>query len=128
MNRETFSKTDLKQLHRQLSDWRQKKIGRSRLPDGLWIAATQLAKTHGTGLVARTLRLDYYKLRKRVSGTVSSVTRPLAFVEVKGPEISGTAPEESVIELSDAAGGRMSLQVRADVTTLLALVQSFWRR
>ncbi len=128
MKRETFSKTDLKQVQRQLSAWRKKKTGRSRIPDGLWIAATELAKTHGAGLVARTLRLDYYKLRDRVSGVVSSLNQPAAFLEVKGSELGSMGPEESVIELSDEGGGRMSLRVRADLSLLTALAQSFWSR
>jgi len=127
MKREPFSKTDLKQIQRQLSAWRKKKIGGSRIPEELWMAATQLAKTQGTGLVARVLRLDYYKLRERVRGMVSSL--PTAgFVEVKGSELASLGPEESVIEFCDGRGGRMSLKVRADLSMLTALVQSFWRR
>jgi hypothetical protein len=127
MKRETFSKTDLNQIQRQLSAWRRRKTGRSRIPDDLWIAATELAKIHGTGLVARVLRLDYYKLRERVCGMGPSLPGA-AFVEVKGAELASMGPEESVIELSDGGGGRMSLRVRADLSMLTALVQSFWRR
>ena len=87
MKRETFSKTDLKQIQRQLSAWR-KKTGRIRLPEDIWVAATELARKHGTGVVARSLRLDYYKLRQRVCGTVSSLSQPAAFVEVKGSELA----------------------------------------
>lgn len=128
MKRETFSKTDLQQIQTQLSAWRQKKTGRIRLPEDLWVAATELARKHGTGVVARSLRLDYYKLRDRVSGAVSSLNQPAAFVEVKGAELANMGPEESVIEFSDGGGGRMSLRVRADLPMLTALVQSFWRR
>ncbi len=128
MKRETFSKTDLKQIQRQLSTWRKKKTGRIRLPEDIWVAATELARKHGTGVVARSLRLDYYKLRQRVCGTVSSLSQPAAFVEVRGSELASMRPEESVIEFSDGGGGRMSLRVRADLSTLTALVQSFWRR
>jgi hypothetical protein len=127
MKREPFSKTDLKQIQRQLSAWRKKKTGRSRIPEDLWMAATELAKTQGTGLVARVLRLDYYKLRERVCGMVSSL--PAAgFVEVKGSELASMGPEESVIEFSDGGGRRMSLRVRADLSMLTDLIQSFWRR
>ncbi len=128
MKRETFSETDLKQVQRQLSAWRKKKTGRSRLPDDLWVAATELAKTHGTGLVARILRLDYYKLRQRVSGTVSSLSAPAAFVEVKCPEIPGAWPEECKVELFDGTGAGMTVRVRHDLSTLVGLAQSFWRR
>jgi hypothetical protein len=121
-----FSKTDLKQLQRQLSDWRHKQTGRVRLPEAMWIAATKLARTHGTGLVASTLGLDYYKLRSRVKGKPVPLPGPPAFVEVKGADLPETSSAECRVELFDGTGAGMTLPVRGDLSTLLALVQSFW--
>jgi hypothetical protein len=123
-----FSKTDLKELQRQLSDWRRKQTGLVRLPEAMWSAATKLARTHGAGLVARTLRLDYYKLRARVNRNTFSLSKPPAFVEVKGPGLPGTSPEECKVELFDGNGAGMTLVTRGDLSTLLALAQSFWSR
>ena len=123
-----FSKTDLKQLQHQLSDWRDKQTGPVRLPEAMWRAATKLARIHGTGLVARTLGLDYYKLRTRVNRKAVPLTRPPAFVEVKGADLPGTSPQECKVELFDGAGAGMTLSMRGDLSTLLALAQSFWSR
>lgn len=63
MRADTFSTTDLNQLQRQLATWRRRRSGRARLPEGLWRAAAELARGQGASTVARTLHLDYYKLR-----------------------------------------------------------------
>ena len=128
MTRRAFSTTDLHQLQGQLLAWRRKQSGRARLPEGVWSAATDLARTQGPSLVARALRLDYYKLRQRLTRTSSVLRVPATFVEVKGEPMSGAGPGESSVELFDGTGARMTLRVRGDLATLVALVQSFWRR
>ena len=78
--------------------------------------------------MARVLRLDYYKLRKGVAAIPSLLPAPPVFVELKGASRFGTGPGESVVELSDGTGARMTLRVPSDVPTLVALAESFWRR
>jgi hypothetical protein len=128
MTRHAFSTTDLNQLRRQLSAWRREQSGRTRLPEALWGAATSLARTQGPSRVARLLRLDYYKLRKRLATTATLLPAPPAFVELKGAPMFGTGPGEAAVELSDGTGARMTLRVCSDVATLVALAGSFWRR
>jgi len=128
MPRQAFSTTDLNRLQHQLSAWRQKQSGRARLPESVWSAATDLARTQGPSLVARTLRLDYYTLRQRLAGTSLHQTTPPIFMEMKGEPRPGVDPDESSVELSDGTGARMTLRVRRDLATLVALAQSFWRR
>jgi hypothetical protein len=128
MTRHAFSTTDLNRLQRQLSAWRREQSGRTRLPEALWCAATDLARTQGPSRVARVLRLDYYKLRKRLAATSSPLAVPPAFVELKEAPMFDAAPGESAVELSDGTGARMALRVRHDVATLVALAESFWRR
>jgi hypothetical protein len=128
MRRPVFSTTDLTGLQHQLSGWRGRQSGRPRLPEALWTAATELARTHGPSLVARTLGLDYSRLRERLGGNGSAATVPATFVEMKTEALSGISPGESSVELSDGTGARMTLRVRSDRATLVALAQSFWRR
>lgn len=123
-----FSTTDLKQLQGQLFTWRRKQSGRTRLPEGVWNAATELARNQGPSAVARTLRLDYYKLRQRLAQTPLAVATPPAFVELRVAEVSAGGAAESWVELSDGTAARMTLRVRSDVATLVALTESFWRR
>jgi hypothetical protein len=128
MTQSAFSTTDLNRLQSQLSAWRRRQTGRARLPETIWKAATELARTHSPSRVARTLRLDYYKLRERLAGTSSLQRTPPAFVEVKSPWVSEAVTDQAAIELSDGTGARMTVRVRSDLSTLLALAQSFWRR
>jgi hypothetical protein len=128
MRRQAFSTRDLNQLQRQLFAWRRQQSGRPRLPEALWGAATDLARSQGLSLVARALRLDYYKLRQRLAGTSSLRPALPTFVEVKGEAMSEVGPSEACVELADGTGVRMTLRVRSDLATLVALVQSFWRR
>jgi len=128
MTQNAFSTTDLNRLQRQLSGWRRRQAGRARLPETVWKAATELARTQGPSLVARTLRLDYYKLREQLAGTSSLQTTTPAFVEVKDQWMSEAVTDQAAVELSDGTGARMTLRVRSDLTTLMALAQSFWRR
>jgi hypothetical protein len=51
-----------------------------------------------------------------------------AFVEVKSPWASEAPTDQAAVELSDGTGARMTLRVGSDLSTLLALAQSFWRR
>ena len=69
-----------------------------------------------------------YKLRERLAGTSSLQRTPPAFVEVKSPWVSEAGTDQAAVELSDGTGARMTLRVRSDLSTLLALAQSFWRR
>src|SRR5512134_902750 len=128
MIRHAFSTTDLNRLQHQLSAWRRERSGRTRLPEALWRAATDLARTLGPSRVARALRLDYYKLRKRLATTASLLPAPPVFVELKGAPISEAGSGESVVELSDGREAKLTLRVRHDVATLVALAESFWRR
>ena len=127
MRADTFSTTDLNQLQRQLATWRGKQSGRARLPDAVWRAAAELARTRGPSTIARTLRLDYYKLRQRLAQSLPAVAAPAAFVELKVVELSGAPASESSVELCEGTA-RMTLRVRGDAATLVALAESFWRR
>jgi len=125
-----FSSTDFHQLQRQLHSWRQRQQGRSRLPAALWDAATQIARAHGVSRVARTLRIDFYALERRVRD--SSPRTPLApvpapFIELKlDPQHPLNSPAGSV-ELIDGPHRHMRIHTGHDPAAWIALAESFWR-
>ena len=55
-------------LQRQLEQFRSSRPARTKLPESLWQAAVQLARQHGIHAVAHPLRLDYTRLKQRLSG------------------------------------------------------------
>jgi hypothetical protein len=131
MPRCKFSLTDLNQLRHQLDSWRQSQSPRTRLPEALWKSAATLVSTHGVGCVARTLRLDYSKLKRRLTeapGISAQPNPPPAFVEVQLDDGFRSASRLCRIELSDPTGGKMTVDLPSDAPAVLGLAQAFWRR
>lgn len=129
MPRTKFSATDLNQLRHQLDRWRQSQSGAGRLPEVLWTSAATLALTHGVGPVARTLRLDYNKLKRQLLAPAQSAPlAPASFVELRPREWLPQAPTLCRIELSDPQGAKMTLELPCDSATVVGVAQAFWRR
>jgi hypothetical protein len=104
-------------LQRQLDEFRASHRVRTKLPDSLWQAATELARQYGVYAVAHPLRLDHSGLSRRVHpGPQAPVSKrpPKAntFVEL----VRATAPalpgcgDACVIEFESARGGKMRVQ------------------
>ncbi len=130
MPRTKFSTTDLSELRDQLDHWRQSQAGVTRLPEALWISAATLATTHGVGLVARSLRLDYNKLKRQVppAATAGLPSAPPTFVELRPREWLPQTATACRIELSDRHGAKMTLELPWDSATVVGVAQAFWRR
>ena len=113
---------DLARGRERLAAWRRTKKPRSRIPEALWEMAVKLAAKHGVHRTSRTLKLDYYSLKKRaLAAAVRTETqdetraeaKPSSFVELPSafapihecglPAVLGPVPE-CVIELEDCAG------------------------
>ena len=115
---------DLLKLRRQLDSWRKAQPGRARVPAEVWELAAALARTHGISRVSRTLRLSFYKLRRRIqppAALPSSAPAPSGFIElapVTGLGLSGGA---CVIELGDGDRSRMTISLSGEGPTLLGL-------
>ncbi len=58
--------------------WRDTKPSGARIPEALWSQATKLARTHGVARVATTLRLDYVRLKRRLTAQSRASTTALA--------------------------------------------------
>jgi hypothetical protein len=114
---------DLKQLHRRLDEFRSANPLRSRLPEHLWAAATELAQRYGVHPTARALRLDYTDLKKRVEKRDrpkqkrAAATQP-TFVELVGPALG--AITDCSMEVESTQGSKLRLELKAIPTTELA--------
>jgi len=123
-----FSTTDLNLLQRQLMAWRRRQSGRARLPEALWTVAAALAKTEGVSRVARTLRLDFYRLRRRCRPADARLASPPggpAFVEVELPPPLTPAERHCRIEVRHPDGRRLMIELDRDPSALLAVVDRF---
>jgi hypothetical protein len=122
---------DLTEARRALDRWRATRTQRA-IPEPLWASAVSLAREHGVHRTARALRLNYERLRQRVTAreSMALATKPLrdgasTLVEVVHgvmPAASGPTEGECVIELENARGDRARVRARGvpDVTGLAA--------
>jgi len=118
----------LQQLAARFQEWRKRHAPRSRLPEALWAAAVRLARQQGLFRTARTLRLDYASLKKRVQArprpAAQTATAPAAFVELLAP--AGSLGADSLIELETARGGRMRIQMKLTAAEATTLMRAWW--
>ena len=127
---------ELDQVGRRLRQRRRAHPARARLPDEMWTAAVEVAGERGICATARTLRLDYANLKRRVETAPSRVIAPTRaiptaratvrtmptrrkttareaaptdFVEL----LAGSIAADRVIEL-EGQGGMMRIQMKAE--------------
>jgi len=117
---------EMEQARQQLEAWRSTQRPRCRIPDTLWARAAQLASQHGLYLTARTLRLDYTRLKKLVPSArpERKAAELPAFVELMAPP--AVHIPECVVELK-GAGRRMRIQIKGMTTAeLVGLSRMVW--
>lgn len=101
------------------------------MPARLWSEASSLAQELGVHRVKCALGLNYESLRKRVVGVgarggVGAKAR--GFIELSGTHLLGPA-RGMVVEVSDADGGRLTVQLgTGSELDLAGLVEAFRRR
>lgn len=117
----------MNEVRRRIEHWRRTRRCRTAIPEELWLAAAAVARVHGVNATADALRLDYYRLKSRMSNSAPAAPRPVTFVEAQvPPPAPQSSRDEVLVELERVDGGRM----RARVSTLDALAvlsESFWR-
>lgn len=110
MNSQIESNPEVLHLRHELSHWRSENKAPKRIPEGIWQRAVQLAQQHGTGLVARTLKLDYGCLKRRIVGPNLVKSSPeqdfFELFSTSSPPIQGC-----VIHLAGPRGGQARLEL-----------------
>jgi len=113
----------LDRVRGRIEDWRATRKKGTAIPTSLWMAAVELARSHGVSPVSRSLRLDYYSLKRRVESTeTEDAVAGQSFVEVD--MIPSTGHEGCQIELGDGEGATMIIRTSSscdlDLRELLA--------
>jgi len=117
---------DLAQVAVAFERWRGSTPVGARIPEALWSRAVELAGTHGVARVATTLRLDYTRLKRRLTGQSEAAgPPPPAFVEMTlDLPPAGSA---CVLALSDAHGRALRIEwTRPVASEVAAVARSLW--
>jgi len=96
---------NIEELQTRFEHWRQNRQRRAApIPDELWTAAAEAARTNGVNRTAAALHLDGGKLKRRmVAASVSAGNRNAPeFVELIAP--AAATPPECIIELEGRQG------------------------
>lgn len=124
---------DVEEARAELELWRKQHRKGARLPAELWEKAVRLARAHGISPIARTLRVNYDRLKSRAAGAKTRGTkrpRPSStptFVEVDVARAVESA--ECVIELENRHGERLRIRLaRTSGLDLADLAKSLWPR
>jgi hypothetical protein len=126
----------LDRAQRALGRWRREHGGPGRLiPEALWRDAVRAAQVHGVERTARALRVDRYRLARRVNEAPPEVVRPERgdgvasekFVEVA---LSGSCTAgRTVVRLEGRDGERMVVEFGGACSPeIAALLCGFWSR
>jgi hypothetical protein len=119
----------MQRIYRRFERWRRSRRGRSPIPAALWVAAAEVAREHGVFRTAKTLRLEYGKLKGMVASAKPAVRRapappPAGFLELVAPQ--AVSPTECVIEL-EGPRGKMRIQWKgAAAPDLAGLSRALW--
>ena len=93
----------MRRVCRRFERWRSGHKARLPIPTALWKAAVEAAREHGVFRAAKTLRLDYTKLKRVMESDAASIRAPSPrFVELAPAD--GIAMAECVIELEGPRG------------------------
>lgn len=117
------------ELQAQLDHFRSTHPPRTRLPESLWQSAVELAQRHGLYLVARSLRLDYMQLKRRLGG--GSAARRRARSQPRFIELIGRAREqgeEYVVEFESSHGAKMRVHCKTTSPLDWMVLLRAWRR
>jgi len=128
----------LEKVQRRFERWRRTRETSSRIPDSLWAVAVKLADRYGISHTAKTLRVNYNALRKRVEHQAAAAPRGPeegaadqcfasvpAFLEVARPARTGSC--QCTLELENASGAKMRVHLQSgEAPDLAALSRSFW--
>jgi hypothetical protein len=118
-------------VRRRFEHWRRTRRALSRIPESLWAAAVEMAGTCGISYTAKTLRVNYNALRKRVEHQAAAAPRKpeentvSTFLELAPPPRVGSC--QCTMELEDDSGAKMRVHLQsAEAPDLAALSRSFW--
>ena len=115
----------LRRAEERFRRWRSARRRGTPIPESLWTLAVDLSGVYGVCKTACILKLDYYRLKKRlVEGASAGAAEQIAFLELPP---SPVAAGECIIDCENSAGARMRIHLKGvALSDLAALSRSLW--
>jgi len=118
----------LEEAKSRFEEWRRNRQGKAPIPDELWAAAAEVARTEGVSRTSTELRVEWNHLKRRMAAAsrASSKPAPPRFVELVAPRGESLSLPECVIELE---GRRAKLRIQlkdASALYLATLSRELW--
>ena len=116
----------VEEVKARFEEWRRNRKGKAPIPDELWAAAAELARTEGVSRTSTELRVEWNHLKRRMaaaSGASSKLAAP-RFVELAAPR--GESLPECTIEL-EGRHAKLRIQLKdASAAYLATLSRELW--
>jgi len=123
----------LERTRDRFENWRRGRRLGARIPQRLWNAAVNMARSYGVHRAASTLGLDYYSLKKRVEEHDADAPRAAKtdpdenlprFLELVPAPMGAT---ECILELEQPNGAKLRVHLKgAAAPDLTSLSRGFW--
>lgn len=123
----------IEQIQEQLEDYRRNQKKRTPIPKQLWEAVINLYPKYNIHQIARTLRLNYASVKKRIVQLQKKKAPPVtpAFIQLdipSPPKLPEPDQNEWSIEMENADGAKMRIGVKSSQMLDIGIIfQSFLR-
>ena len=123
------TKPSIEDIKRQFEHWRETRTKRTPIPKHLWASAISLAHDHSICKIAKTLRLDYNHLKRRVQAeqTQETIQPGPSFIEF---EFTSSWPlTEYHLETEARDGSKLKMQLKGPgLPDPLDILSTFWSK
>ena len=117
----------LEEVKTRFEEWRRNRKGKAAIPDELWAAAAELARTEGASRTSTELRVEWNHLKRRMAAASRPLSKPAPprFVELVAPR-GESQLSECVIEL-EGRRGKLRIHLKNIPASYLAtLSRELW--
>lgn len=126
MPRNRKQTVSLDEVKARFEEWRRNRKGKVPIPDELWAAAAEVARTEGVSRTSTELSVEWNHLKRRMAAAseASPKPAPARFVELVTPRAQ--ALPECTIEL-EGRRGKLRIQLKNIPASYLAtLSRELW--
>lgn len=126
MPRSKKANVSLEEVKVRFEEWRRSRKGKAPIPDELWAAAAEVARTEGVSRTSTELSVEWNHLKRRMAAASAAAPKPATarFVELVTPPAASVP--ECTIEM-EGRRGKLRIQLKNIPASYLAtLSRELW--